>query len=502
MTFGCQWNKETEIVIKCRKFWEKLNRGVSKPGGFPLFSGKVQIVSRTLSGLFLVGALNRPRKRKKGRIGKIPGPSLSKSEKSRKNRERTKKDKKGRTDPDRETPPFETPPFGGPGNCRKLSWHLSCTPLCAECHRALKLPTSHSCAHAGHCDSPGELGRLQGVFHKSVSPIRGAHSAWACQAARSSVQEMGPHSSELAVRFANEKGLPCRTRIWSLWVTFVANCRDVFFVAVPSCRPVLVFADKTPPQIPAVSRSVPRKSRFSAGKCFFSAGKCIYLWESAWEIHFSAGRPSFCSLLWEVKKHECYLFLDEISHPFLNLSSQCFCVLLQALAVFGEPKVHLFLGVPPFLLSTPKDNFSRQNVNWHPPKYKSGRGDFHAILYKSCRQSLLGGRQFAFWRLSLYIFEAEIVLGVCYRKKEDPQKDWHFGFPKVSPRKSFPSPARSVAPQGLLHHVSRSSLPLGRSIRPKQGNMVQGTTKIGIFAFLGGSEMTLGFLFGLVGRLF
>ena len=46
-------------------FWEKLNRGVSKPGGVPLFSGAVQIVSRTLSGLFLVGALKRPRKRKK-----------------------------------------------------------------------------------------------------------------------------------------------------------------------------------------------------------------------------------------------------------------------------------------------------------------------------------------------------------------------------------------------------------------------------------------------------
>ena len=38
--------------------------GVSKLEGFPRLSGKVQIVSRTLSGLFLVGALNRPRKRK------------------------------------------------------------------------------------------------------------------------------------------------------------------------------------------------------------------------------------------------------------------------------------------------------------------------------------------------------------------------------------------------------------------------------------------------------
>ena len=65
------------------KNWEKLNRGVSKPGCFPLFSGQVQIVSRTLSGLFLVGALNRPRKRKRTnrenprtipeQIGEIPG---------------------------------------------------------------------------------------------------------------------------------------------------------------------------------------------------------------------------------------------------------------------------------------------------------------------------------------------------------------------------------------------------------------------------------------------
>ena len=78
----------------CWFLWEKLNRGVSKPGCFPLFSGKVQIVSRTLSGLFLVGALNRPRKRKRT-IGKIPGPSPSKSGKSQKNRESPKKDKKG-----------------------------------------------------------------------------------------------------------------------------------------------------------------------------------------------------------------------------------------------------------------------------------------------------------------------------------------------------------------------------------------------------------------------
>ena len=101
-------------------FWEKLNRGVSKLGCFPLCSGKVQIVSRTLSGLFLVGALNRPRRRKRTKrenprsipeqTGKIP----EKSGKDKKGQKRTKKDKKGRTSPDRETPPFETPPFSGP----------------------------------------------------------------------------------------------------------------------------------------------------------------------------------------------------------------------------------------------------------------------------------------------------------------------------------------------------------------------------------------------------
>ena len=71
-------------------------------------------MSRTLSGLFLVGALNWLRKRKgtnrenpwtiPEQIGKIP-------EKSGKG---PKKDKKGRTSPDRETPPFETPPFETP----------------------------------------------------------------------------------------------------------------------------------------------------------------------------------------------------------------------------------------------------------------------------------------------------------------------------------------------------------------------------------------------------
>ena len=93
--------------------WEKLNRRVSKPGCFPLFLGKVQIVSRTFSGLFLVGALNRPRKRKRTHRENTPDHPRANRESPRKTGKvpkRTKKDKKGRTSPDREPPPFETPP--------------------------------------------------------------------------------------------------------------------------------------------------------------------------------------------------------------------------------------------------------------------------------------------------------------------------------------------------------------------------------------------------------
>ena len=100
--------KSPEIPQKEGVFWDKLNRGVSKPGCFPLFSGKVQMVSRTLSGLFLVGALNRPRKRKRTNR-ENPRTIPEQIGKIQKNRESPKKDKKGRTSPDRETSPFSSP---------------------------------------------------------------------------------------------------------------------------------------------------------------------------------------------------------------------------------------------------------------------------------------------------------------------------------------------------------------------------------------------------------
>ena len=68
----------------------------AKPGGFhfPLFSGKVQIVSRTLSGLFLV--LGREEKRdESGKSPDNPRANRENPEKIGKVPKRTKKDKKG-----------------------------------------------------------------------------------------------------------------------------------------------------------------------------------------------------------------------------------------------------------------------------------------------------------------------------------------------------------------------------------------------------------------------
>ena len=115
--------------------------------------------------------------------------------------------------------------------CRKLS----CTPLCEMSMQALRRPTRHSRAHASHCDSPGEFGKLSKVFPKSAGPIRGAHSACACHAALSNVQDMGPHSSELAVLFAKEKGVPCRTRSWSLWLMIRLKMAWAPGAVLPNC---------------------------------------------------------------------------------------------------------------------------------------------------------------------------------------------------------------------------------------------------------------------------
>ena len=82
---------------------------------------------------------------------------------------------------------------------------------------------------------PGGVGRLQSWLPKSAGPIRGAHSARACHAARSRMHDIGPHSSELAVRFASEKGVPCRTRNCSLWLTSRLKMAWAPGAVLPNC---------------------------------------------------------------------------------------------------------------------------------------------------------------------------------------------------------------------------------------------------------------------------
>ena len=93
------------------------------------------------------------------------------------------------------------------GNCHKMSQIVVTFVLHSalrnvwESMRATYQPFMRSCAH---CVSPGEFGKLSNVMPRSAGPTRGAHSARACHAARIRVHEVGPHSSELAVRLAKE----------------------------------------------------------------------------------------------------------------------------------------------------------------------------------------------------------------------------------------------------------------------------------------------------------
>ena len=97
--------------------------------------------------------------------------------------------------------------------------NLSDSPLCAMSSGAHATDLQGlSCAHKVSCDSPGEFGKLSSASNRSAGPTLGVHSAWACHAALSSVHDSGLHSSELAVRLANEYGMPCRTRSCSRWL--------------------------------------------------------------------------------------------------------------------------------------------------------------------------------------------------------------------------------------------------------------------------------------------
>ena len=61
----------------------------------------------------------------------------------------------------------------------------------------------------------------------------------------------------------------------------------------------------------------------------------------------------------------------------------------------GELKHPPFLGAPPFSIKHPQDKLGLQHANRHP-------GDSCVTLYPKLQ---IGGRRFAFWRVSIYILD-------------------------------------------------------------------------------------------------
>ena len=94
------------VTLAPNNFGRSWTGGVPNWGVSHFFRERSGIVSRTLSGLFLVGAW-KGREGGKGRIGKSP----KNRESPRKEVGSPKNDNRGRTSPGRETPPFETLPF-------------------------------------------------------------------------------------------------------------------------------------------------------------------------------------------------------------------------------------------------------------------------------------------------------------------------------------------------------------------------------------------------------
>ena len=89
--------------------------------------------------------------------------------------------------------------------------------------------------------------------------------------------------------------------------------------------------------------------------------------------------------------------------------------------------------VSPVSIKHPHDNFNLRNVNWRPPKCKLAPsklriGDLQSAVFVSSYTEITPS-QFTFWRVSICTLEAEIVLGVLYRKGETPKKVGTLGFP-------------------------------------------------------------------------
>ena len=127
-------------------------------------------------------------------------------------------------------------------------------------------------------------------------------------------------------------------------------------------------------------------------------------------------------------------------------------------------KYHPFWGSP-LSYQAPPRQFQPPKCKLTPSKIQIVEGRFLCISIQTLQiggcQSLFGGCQFTFWRVPIYILEAEIVLGVLYRKGVIPKKVGTLGscdrITQVPPRfRPFPECALDTGIATFPCHTTRS----------------------------------------------
>ena len=108
-------------------------------------------------------------------------------------------------------------------------------------------------------------------------------------------------------------------------------------------------------------------------------------------------------------------------------------------ATRGEKlKYRPFWGSPLFCKAPPRQ-FQPPKCKLTPSKIQIGEARFLCISIQKLQigglQSVFGGCQLIFWRVPIYILEAEIVLGVLYRKGVIPKKGGTLASPQPVKRK-------------------------------------------------------------------
>ena len=153
-----------------------------------------------------------------------------------------------------------------------------------------------------------------------------------------------------------------------------------------------------------------------------------YKFGCIWSMSFRPAQTGLCKYGWVCSslKHSLYaveLVQSAGTHVRRQLQLENVCPVDSR-----EPKVPTFLCSPPFAIKHPQDNFSLQNVNWHPPRRKSEplKRDWRPPIWHSVWN----------YTTAIYILEGANLrfggwndLGVALLKRGTPQRGGTLGFP-------------------------------------------------------------------------